>query len=162
MLRIGISAGKSTRFAMIFVALAMSGCASLYPDIDVADDVVIETPLDTVDVRPLGRTPWKPGLPSVAIVLTGTQPAFADVARELTQRLEDYEIYDLSDGSQPPISVLRLINDSNTGAVVAIGLRAAQHSPHAPQTRPQMLASGFGPRAIRYAVSKSPRTMART
>ena len=134
MLRIGISAGKSTRFAMIFVALAMSGCASLYPDIDAVDgvadasDVIIEAPLETLDIKPLGRTPSEPRLPSVAIVLTGTQPAYADVARELTQRLEDYEIYDLSDRSRPPISVLRLINDSNTGAVVAIGLRAAQSS----------------------------------
>jgi len=130
----GISAGKPTRCAIIVVALALSGCASLYPDGEFIEDpvevtgVAVEAPLDTIDVAPLGRSPWEPGLPSVAIVITGTQPAYADVARELTQRLEDYEIYDLSDRSQPPVSVLRLINDSNTGAVVAIGLRAAQSS----------------------------------
>jgi ABC-type uncharacterized transport system substrate-binding protein len=67
-------------------------------------------------------------LPAVAIVLTSSQPAYADVARELTQRFENYELYDLSDGSRPPITVLRLINDSESGAVVAIGLRAARSS----------------------------------
>jgi len=117
---------------MVFVALAMSGCASLYPDSELNDDdvsdVVIEAPLDTIDVRPLARSPWEPRLPSVAIVLTGTQPAYADVANELTNQLDDYQIYDLSDRSQPPVSVLRMINDGNTGAVVAIGLRAAQSS----------------------------------
>jgi ABC-type uncharacterized transport system substrate-binding protein len=134
MLRIGVLARKSARYAMLFIALAVSGCSTLYPDFEpVADvvivpDVVVEEPLDTIDIKPLGRTPWEPRLPSVAIVLTGTQPAYTDVARELTERLQDYDIYDLSDGSRPPISVLRLINDSNTGAIVAIGLRAAQSS----------------------------------
>jgi ABC-type uncharacterized transport system substrate-binding protein len=120
------------RYATIIVALAMSGCASLYPDSELEDDVVevsdivIEAPLDTIDVKPLPRSPWYSHLPSVAIVLTGTQPAYADVANELTNHLDDYQVYDLSDRSQPPVSVLRMINDSNTGAVVAIGLRAAQ------------------------------------
>ena len=134
MLRNGITAGLSARIVMIIAGLAMSGCASLYPGTELADDVaevpdvVIEAPLDTINIKSLGRKPWEPRLPSVAIVLTSTQPAYADVARELTDRLQDYEIYDLSDDSQPPISVLRLINDSSTGAVVAIGLRAAQSS----------------------------------
>jgi len=134
MLRMGISAGKSACYAMVFIALAMSGCASLYSDRDLVDDdienagIVNEEPLETINVQPLGRTAWAPRLPSVAIVLTGTQPAYADVARELTDRLDDYEIYDLSDRSKAPISTLRMINDSNTGAVVAIGLRAAQSS----------------------------------
>jgi ABC-type uncharacterized transport system substrate-binding protein len=116
------------------VALGVSGCASLYPDSELdhdvveVSDIVIEAPLETIDVKPLARAPWEPRLPSVAIVLTGTQPAYADVANELTSRLEDYQIYDLSDRSQPPISVLRMINDGNSGAVIAIGLRAAQSS----------------------------------
>ena len=134
MLRIGISAGKSASYAIILAALVASGCSTLYTDLEliadepVPSDVVVEAPLDTIRVKPLKRHPWEPPLPSVAIVLTGTQPAFADVARELTERLQNYDIYDLSDASQPPISVLRLINDSNSGAVVAIGLRAARSS----------------------------------
>lgn len=134
MLRIGIPAERLVRLAMIIVALAVSGCASLYPESEIDDviveapDIVVEAPLETIDVKPLARAPWEPQLPSVAIVLTGTQPAYADIAKELTDRLDDYQIYDLSDRSQPPISVLRMINDGNTGAVVAIGLRAAQSS----------------------------------
>ncbi len=38
------------------------------------------------------------------------------------------KVYDLSDSSRPPINVLRLINDSASGAVVAIGLGAAKLS----------------------------------
>ena len=134
MLRIGIFGGGPVRLAMIIVALGVSGCASLYPESVVDDDIVevsdivVEAPLETIDVKPLARAPWEPALPSVAIVLTSTKPAYADVAKELTDRLDDYQIYDLSDRSQPPISVLRMINDGNAGAVVAIGLRAAQSS----------------------------------
>jgi ABC-type uncharacterized transport system substrate-binding protein len=134
MLRIGISAGRSARYAMIYVALSVSGCASLYLESELDDDVVevsdvaVEAPLDTIDVKPLARAPWEPRLPSVAIVLTGTQPAYADVANELMNRLDDYQVYDLSDRSRPPVSALRMINDGNTGAVIAIGLRAAQSS----------------------------------
>jgi ABC-type uncharacterized transport system substrate-binding protein len=131
MLRIGISAGKSARYGILLAALAFSGCSTLYPETEpVADspEVVVEPPLETIEIRPLHRVPAPAPLPPVAIVLTNTQPAYAEVARELTSRFRNYEVYDLSDRSQPPITVLRLINDSNTGAVVAIGLRAAQSS----------------------------------
>jgi ABC-type uncharacterized transport system substrate-binding protein len=67
-------------------------------------------------------------LPEVAIVLTSRQPAYEDVATELSERLENFTIYDLSDRSQPPVAAFRLINDSDSGAVVAIGLRAAKSS----------------------------------
>ena len=50
------------------------------------------------------------------------------MAVELAQRLDNYTVYDLGDGSRPPINVLRLINDSDSNVVVAIGLRAAQSS----------------------------------
>ena len=66
--------------------------------------------------------------PSVAIVLTSRQPAYEDVAVELGKRLEHYTIFDISDKSQPPVSAFRLINDSDSGAVIAIGLRAAKSS----------------------------------
>jgi ABC-type uncharacterized transport system substrate-binding protein len=119
---------------MLVVAFALSGCAALYPESEresavvEVSDAVIEAPLDTIAVEPLARAPLVQRLPSVAIVLTGTQPAYADVASELANHLDDYQIYDLSDRSLPPVSALRMINDGNTGAVVAIGLRAAQSS----------------------------------
>lgn len=133
MLGIGINARRCVRFSAAVAAavLVSSGCSTLYPEQPVVVDtteVIIESPLETIQIQPLQRQPWEPRLPPVAIVLTGAEPAYADVARELTGRFEDYELYDLSDGSQAPVSILRLVNDSNSGFVIAIGLRAAQSS----------------------------------
>lgn len=117
------------RLAIIVAALTLSGCSFLTSRFGPVDDepvVIIQAPQPTS--RPAIVVPEPTKLPPVAIVLTSGQPAYADVARELTQRFENYEIYDLSDRSRPPVTVLRLINDSDTGAVVAIGLRAAQSS----------------------------------
>ena len=128
MLGTGILGKGKTALATVLAAAVLSGCSTLYPDGIPQETVVVETPLETIVVTPLARRPWDPGLPPVAIVLTNTQPAYADVAEELASRLDNYEVFDLDDRSQPPVSVLRLINDSNSGVVVAIGLRAAQSS----------------------------------
>lgn len=116
------------RFTIIIVALIFSGCSIQAPVPEpVAQEpiVIIKAPpppdVPVVDAKP-------PPLPAVAIVLTSTQPAYADVASALTHHFENYEIYDLSDDTRPPVSVLRLINDSDSSAVVAIGLRAARSS----------------------------------
>jgi ABC-type uncharacterized transport system substrate-binding protein len=61
----------------------------------------------------------------VAIVLSGRQPAYENVAQELERVLEDYSLYDLSDRSQTVRGVFRSIADEDATAVVAIGLRAA-------------------------------------
>lgn len=91
--------------------------------------IVSPQPVPAPDVHiPDPDVPAPPRLPPVAIVLTNTQPAYADVARELARHFENHEIYDLSDRDRPPVTVLRLINDSDSGAVVAIGLRAALSS----------------------------------
>jgi ABC-type uncharacterized transport system substrate-binding protein len=133
MLGIGANARRLVRFSAAVAAamLVSSGCASLYPeDAPVVGTVeaAIESPLETIEVQPLQRQPWERRLPPVAIVLTSAEPAYADVARELTGRFKDHEIFDLSDRSQTPVSVLRLINDSSSDFVIAIGLRAAQSS----------------------------------
>ena len=131
--RIGSRISKSIAYAILFVGILLSGCAPLMP-VDSGDPVdppvviVDTTPLDPVTVTPLSRQPWDFELPSVAIVMTSNQPAYADVAVELAERLENYQVYDLGDDSQPPVSVLRLINDSDSSVVVAIGLQAAQSS----------------------------------
>jgi ABC-type uncharacterized transport system substrate-binding protein len=67
-------------------------------------------------------------LPPIAIVLASSQPAYADVARELTHHFKNSHVYDLSDDARPPVSILRAINDSDSHTVVAIGLRAARSS----------------------------------
>lgn len=135
--RDGFGPKKSGSYATLFAMFLLSGCAVLYPDGAPLDDdpavqdpepIVDSTPIEPIIVTPLTRQPWNFELPSVAIVMTSSQPAYADVAVELAERLQSYEVYDLGDGSRPPVTVLRQINDSNAGVVVAIGLRAAQSS----------------------------------
>jgi len=131
MRRIETLSKELLRHAIIVAALIFSGCSTLAPEPDSVlhePIVIIEPPPPVTEPDVSIPDPAPPQLPPVAIVLTSSQPAYADVARELTQRFEKYELYDLSDGSRPPITVLRLINDSESGAVVAIGLRAARSS----------------------------------
>jgi ABC-type uncharacterized transport system substrate-binding protein len=125
----GTSNRTVIRYAALLVALTLTGCSTFTPEIEPVDEpeivsvpVVVE-PDQAVKV-PL---PEPPQLPPVAIVLTSSKPAFVDVANALTEHLDDFQIFDLSDG-RPPVSVLRVINDSNSGIVVAIGLRAAKSS----------------------------------
>jgi ABC-type uncharacterized transport system substrate-binding protein len=128
-------AAKLLRGAIIATALSCAACATFEPQQPEPEPVVhepveiIPAPEPTpapVEIIPV--VPDSTALPSVAIVLTNTQPAYADVAAELANYFDDFKIYDLSDNSRPPVSVLRAINDSNNGAVVAIGLRAAKSS----------------------------------
>ena len=133
--RTGSGVSKTISYAILFAGLLLSGCgpwptteSPVVPEEPVDVAVIDSTPIDEVSVRPLSRKPWDFELPGVAIVLTNNLPAYADVAVELAQRLDNYEVYDLGDDSTPPISVLRRINDSNSDVVVAIGLRAAQSS----------------------------------
>lgn len=122
------------RCAAVVTALALSGCSTVTPvppPVEEQPEVVIEPPVEAVDTAPPAepvKPPEPPPLPHVAIVLTNSQPAYADVATELANRLENYDVYDLSDGTRPPVTTLRMINDSESRAVIAIGLRAAQSS----------------------------------
>lgn len=117
-------------FGAAVVALSLAGCGLQppAPDPEAPEPVVVEEPAPVLPEPDPVPLPEPPKLPPVAIVITSQQPAYADVAAELANRFDDYDIYDLSDRSRPPISVLRIINDSGSGAVVAIGLRAAQSS----------------------------------
>ena len=135
MRRINKSAKGLVCSAIVVASLAISGCSILSPPATPVPEpivfepvIVIPAPQPVTEPAPtvvlLEPTP----LPSVAIVLTSRQPAYADVAQELTRHFVNYEIYDLSDDNVPPVSVLRMINDSESGAVVAIGLRAAKSS----------------------------------
>ena len=135
MRRIEKSAKGLVRSTIVIAALAMSGCSVLSPQPAPAPepvvqepDVIIPPPVPDVEPEPTVVPPAPTPLPPVSIVLTSRQPAYADVAQELTRHFVNYEIYDLSDGDRPPVTVLRMINDSDSGAVVAIGLRAAKSS----------------------------------
>jgi ABC-type uncharacterized transport system substrate-binding protein len=128
---IGTLIRKMICWAGLFVALGLSACTTIAPSpIEPIDDpVVVSEPVPVKVVKPQPVLPPEPPrLAPVAIVLTSRQPAFLDVANALTGHIDDFQIFDLSDGSQPPVTVLRNINDSNSGTVVAIGLRAAKSS----------------------------------
>lgn len=130
---IGTSARGAVRLAVLAGVLITSGC-SYFATETVAPEPVVVVPPEPVVVEPepapepLPRKLAPKPLPEVAIVLTSRQPAYEDVATELGKRLEKFTIYDLSDRSQPPVVAFRLINDSESRVVVAIGLRAAKSS----------------------------------
>ncbi|MDH3748367.1 MAG: hypothetical protein OER97_09180 [Gammaproteobacteria bacterium] len=118
----------------MFALLMTAGCATPPPQPEPAEpppvEVVVEPtipiieptpPPPIVEAPPVTVTP----LPAIAIVLSSRNPDYEDVVFELENHLENYSIYDLSDKSQPPAAAFRLINDSDTVAVVAIGLIAA-------------------------------------
>jgi ABC-type uncharacterized transport system substrate-binding protein len=120
--------------ALVLVAMLFAGCGTLQqplpPPVDEPIEIIVEEP-PVVEAQPLPEpeVPEPPlPLPSVSIILTNSQPAYADVARQLTHHFDNYEIYDLSKDDRPPVTILRVINDSNPGAVIAIGLRAARSS----------------------------------
>lgn len=131
---IGTTTRGVTRLAVLVGAWIISGCSFLATDPVAPEPEIVLPPPEPVVVRPApAPQPTPPKVtpkpfPEVAIVLTSRQPAYEDVARELGNRLENFTIYDISDRSQPPVAAFRLINDSNSGAVVAIGLRAAKSS----------------------------------
>jgi ABC-type uncharacterized transport system substrate-binding protein len=121
------------------IAVAMSVSACSYFETEAPPEPVVEAvPATPPQQKPLVVEPPpapKPAtppivepepLPEITIVLTSRSPAYEDVAKELGERLDRVTIYDLGDRSQTPVEAFRLINDSNSAAVVAIGLRAAK------------------------------------
>ena len=128
-----------TRLAIVATALGFSACSLLPAEPPPAQDPepvqqpveipVIPppppTPAPTIAKKETGPAPIRSPL---AIVLTSAAAAYTDVAAELMRRFEDHEVYNLAEDSRPPVTILRLINDSDSGVVVAIGHRAAVSS----------------------------------
>jgi len=133
---ISTNSRRALYLAVLAGSIAVAGCSLLPPEpepvatpppVVVAPEPVAE-PAPKPVPAPAPRVSRPPPLPEIAIVLSSRQPAYEDVARELGNRLEHFTVYDLSDRSQPPVIAFRQINDANTGAVIAIGLRAARSS----------------------------------
>jgi ABC-type uncharacterized transport system substrate-binding protein len=118
------TAWTSVRLAIGCAMLIFAGCATQTTDHAPVDP---EPPV-VVDTTEPAEIPKPPPLPPVAIVLTGGHAAYADVAAELVRHFEENVVYDLSDKSLPAVSVFRSINDSESAAILAIGLKAAQSS----------------------------------
>ena len=108
---------------LVLVAMLFAGCETLPPPLpppveEPVEVIVEEPPVVEVQPAPEPEVPEPaPPLPFVSIVLTNSQPAYADVARALTRLFDNYEIYDLGKDDRPPMTILRVINDSNPGAV---------------------------------------------
>ena len=124
------------RVSVCTAVLLLAGCATWgpapEPDRPPEPVVVIEPPPVVIQVEPEAEPQVavvEPAVfvppPLVAIVMSSRQPAYENVAVALSRQLENYDIYDLGDKSQPPVNAFRQIADTETVAVVAIGLRAA-------------------------------------
>ncbi|MDJ0940935.1 MAG: ABC transporter substrate binding protein [Woeseiaceae bacterium] len=122
---------RQVTIAALLCAL-LSACASAPPPPDPEPVVIVEPepeiPIVVADPEPQPEPVAAPEPPKVTIVLSSRSAAYEDVAEELGNLFETVSIYDLTDRSQPPERAFRLINDSDTDAVVAIGLRAARSS----------------------------------
>ena len=136
-MRLGIYRTKDARRLSLLLAIAtLSGCATNEiqppppaeePPAVVIDEVEIPItpappPVPEAEPPPVIVAP----LPSVAIVLANRAPAYERVVEELSRHFERYYVYDLTDKSQPASTAFRLINDSDTAAVIAIGMQAAR------------------------------------
>ena len=96
-------------------------------DGDAATGTPTPTPAPVPGPRPAPKSVFVPEPPQpVTIIVSGRQPAYADVAAELRLRYEDAAIYDLQGSPASPVSIIRQVNDAGTSAVIAIGLRAAR------------------------------------
>jgi ABC-type uncharacterized transport system substrate-binding protein len=119
----------------IFAGLLMGGCVASPPIEELTADIPEQRPVPIIKVESAPQekpAPKSPGSstepPKVAVVLASRSPAYEDVAVALTEHFADILIYDLTDKSQPAETAFRAINDSDTDAVVAIGLKAARAS----------------------------------
>lgn len=121
-----------TGWILVVAVATLAGCATApLPPSEPAPEPIVK-PQEPVGEQAEPAAPAAPVevlpevMPPVAIVMSGRDPAYEDVAVELGRLLDNTLVYDLSDKSQPPVSAFRLINDSKTATVVAIGLRAAR------------------------------------
>jgi len=142
---LGVGQRRSLRAGslVVAVALALSGCSSLFPAAEVPEPVVVvpqlpPTPVAVPDVKeprvePVPEPvdvakeppPAEPVAAKVAVVLSSRVPAYADVAVALGERLADIDVYDLSDRSLTQKDAFDAIHASKARVVVSVGLRAA-------------------------------------
>lgn len=131
--------------ALLTAGLLAAGCATVPVDTPPPPAPVEEPPPEPPDpapqpppaaapVTPAPRAspPPAPVLPPPpplhAIVLTDRQPAFEQVAVELSARLEAHLIYDLADKSLSPEETFRSIADAGAAVVIAIGPKASREA----------------------------------
>lgn len=105
--------------SLALLLLVLTGCASVLPEPDPAPPVDAE---QIIEPLPESGTVS----PHVAVLLSESLPAYKNVSAELVAYLEDYKVYDLSDGSRSTRETFAAIDESDAELVVAIGLYAAK------------------------------------
>ena len=132
MLRIDNSARTASLLAPLVAAVLLSGCATPIeaPPESVAEvePIVVVPAAKPEPKEPVRIIPPPEEVPvePVTILLSGSQPAYVDVADALLGEFEDVALYNLQTDTDPPVAIMRQVNDSSTSAVIAIGLRAAR------------------------------------
>ena len=127
------------RSVLVFLLLALSGCALVLPEAappaptTTPEPEAAPEPAPPVEAQPVVKpapvveSPPKPEPVSarVAIVLTDSLPAYKNVATELTAYLDDYSIYDLADRNRTPRSSRRTRRPD-------VSLRSGSRATHGP------------------------------
>lgn len=150
------------RPGIVIVVLLFSGCMTVPPapesppeaePAEQKDDIVVLPPLPEPAPEIVAPPPAPPPLPSVAIVMTSSLAAYADVAGELAKRFEDHQTFNLDEDGRAAASILRMINDSDAAVVVAIGLPAAASSV-AMSTKPVIFSQVFNAQSLHTETSR--------
>lgn len=105
--------------SLAFLLLLLAGCAAKPPE---------SIPDPNPDPQPVPPVVTESGTvsPHIAVLLSEPLPAYKSVSVELVAYLEDYKVYDLSDGSRSSRETFAAIDESDAELVVAIGLYAAK------------------------------------
>ena len=78
-------------FGAAVVALSLAGCGlqPQAPDPEAPEPVIVDEPAPVLPEPDPVQVPEPPKLAPVAIVITSQQPAYAEVAAELANRIDD-------------------------------------------------------------------------
>ena len=121
-----------TCVALLAVSILVGGCAT--PVAEAPAPVAAEPEIPVLPPIEPAKRPTVPLIPPpvetppepVAVIVSSSQPAYEEVAAALTYEFEDARVYNLEKNVNSPATIMRQVNDSDTGAVIAVGLRAAR------------------------------------
>jgi ABC-type uncharacterized transport system substrate-binding protein len=122
--------------ALVIAALLAGGCATEPERLEPVEEsriVVVPPvePLPELELPPARQAsrlmlPQRVAETPIAIVVSGRQAAYVEVAESLAAVYTDAAVYEIGGDQSRADSVMRNINDAGSRAVVAIGLVAAQ------------------------------------
>ncbi len=132
MLVIDEIARSASRIAVVIAVAALAGCATpveIAPEPVEEPEPIVVAPAEPEPEKPVRIIPPPPEVvptEPVTILVSGTAPAYVDVADALRDEFDDAMLFNLETNANPPVTIMRQVNDAGTSAVIAIGLRAAR------------------------------------